>query len=103
MSERLPHEPDYIARTIATVRNHRDADNCWPQWANIFADQIEALASALAEAERERDNYRISLTAHHEMSTLSDEALRESIGRTCQICARAHAVVRPPDPAETSE
>src|SRR5262252_7638550 len=28
----------YLERTIATVRNHRDADNCWPQWANIFAD-----------------------------------------------------------------
>ncbi len=34
---------DYIDRTIATVRNHRDADNCWPQWANIFADEIEDL------------------------------------------------------------
>jgi hypothetical protein len=34
---------DYIERTIATVRNHREADNCWPQWANIFADEIEAL------------------------------------------------------------
>ena len=40
---RLPHEPDYIARTIATVRNHKHADNCWPQWANIFADEIEGL------------------------------------------------------------
>jgi hypothetical protein len=46
---RLAHERDYIARTIATVRNHKDADNCWPQWANIFADQIESL-----EAELER-------------------------------------------------
>lgn len=45
---RLPHEPDYIERTIATVRNHRDADNCWPQWANIFADQIEALMTERA-------------------------------------------------------
>jgi hypothetical protein len=46
---RLAHERDYIARTIETVRNHKDADNCWPQWANIFADQIESL-----EAELER-------------------------------------------------
>jgi hypothetical protein len=46
---RLAHERDYIARTIATVRIHKDADNCWPQWANIFADQIESL-----EAELER-------------------------------------------------
>ncbi len=36
-------ERDYLERTIATVRNHRDADNCWPQWANIFADEIERL------------------------------------------------------------
>ena len=34
---------DYLERTIATVRNHREADNCWPQWANIFADEIERL------------------------------------------------------------
>ena len=40
---RTRHERDYIERTIATVRNHRDADNCWPQWANIFADEIERL------------------------------------------------------------
>ena len=37
------YERDYLERTIATVRNHRDADNCWPQWANIFADEIERL------------------------------------------------------------
>jgi hypothetical protein len=41
---------DYIDRTIATVRNHRDADNCWPQWANIFADEIEDLRADLTEA-----------------------------------------------------
>lgn len=39
----VTHERDYLERTIATVRNHRDADNCWPQWANIFADEIERL------------------------------------------------------------
>jgi hypothetical protein len=41
---------DYIDRTIETVRNHRDADNCWPQWANIFADEIEDLRADLQEA-----------------------------------------------------
>lgn len=41
--DRHRSEADYIDRTIATVRNHRGADNCWPQWANIFADEIEAL------------------------------------------------------------
>ena len=37
------HERDYIERTIKTVRHHQHADNCWPQWANIFADEIERL------------------------------------------------------------
>jgi hypothetical protein len=54
----MRHEADYIARTIETVRNHKDADNCWPQWANIFADQIEDQAAALAVVERERDMLR---------------------------------------------
>lgn len=34
---------DYLTRTIATVRNHVDAESCWPQWANIFADELERL------------------------------------------------------------
>lgn len=42
-------ERDYLERTIATVRNHRDADNCWPQWANIFADEIERCWAALED------------------------------------------------------
>ncbi len=52
-------ERDYIARTIATIRNHRDADNCWPQWANALADEIERLdvlhmrADAMTETKRE--------------------------------------------------
>ena len=37
------HEREYLERTIETVRNHRDAENSWPQWANIFADEIERL------------------------------------------------------------
>ena len=46
----MSDERDYIDRTIATVRNHRDADNCWPQWANIFADEIERLRAELEHA-----------------------------------------------------
>lgn len=38
---------DYIDRTVRTVRNHRDSDNCWPQWANVLADEIEDLRAAL--------------------------------------------------------
>jgi len=36
-------ERDYLERTIATVRNHRDSGNYWPTLANIFADEIERL------------------------------------------------------------
>lgn len=47
-------ESDYIDRTIATVRLHVDEkDNCWPQWANIFADEIEDLRARLAAIEAE--------------------------------------------------
>lgn len=42
-------ERDYLEHTIATVRNHREAENCWPQWANIFADEIERLWEQQAE------------------------------------------------------
>ena len=46
------HERDYIERTIATVRNHQHADNCWPQWANIFADEIERSWAEIAELKK---------------------------------------------------
>lgn len=49
------HERDYIDRTIETVRNHRDADNCWPQWANIFADDIEDHRKALVQERAARN------------------------------------------------
>lgn len=44
------HDRSYLERTIETVRNHRDADNCWPSWANIFADEIERLWAIEAAA-----------------------------------------------------
>ena len=69
MTPEQRHERDYIERTIATVRNHREADNCWPQWANIFADEIEALWS-------ERDR----LVAEHDEARLREAALREALG-----------------------
>lgn len=39
----MTHSREYIERTIATVRNHADSDNSWPQWANVLADEIERL------------------------------------------------------------
>lgn len=37
----------------------------------------------------ERRAYVRALSAHHELSTLSEAAIRESIGGDCQVCARA--------------
>jgi hypothetical protein len=78
---RLAHERDYIARTIETVRNHKDADNCWPQWANIFADQIESL-----EAELER------VTAA--LRSL-EEPCYDCEGDGCDTCADTGLVMKP--------
>jgi hypothetical protein len=43
-------ERGYIDRKIEMVRNHRGAENAWPQWANILADEIEDLRADLSEA-----------------------------------------------------
>lgn len=50
---------DYIERTIATVRNHRDSENSWPQWANVLADEVERL---VAERDQLRETIGIALT-----------------------------------------
>lgn len=78
-------ERDYLERTIATVRNHRDADNCWPQWANIFANEIERLWE-------ENQKLNRSLVEHHNIRWLSEEAIKEGFGNPdgCQVCRRAH-------------
>lgn len=40
---------DYLTRTIETIRNHRDADNCWPQWANRLADEVERMWAVVGD------------------------------------------------------
>ncbi len=65
-------ERDYLERTILTVRNHRSADNCWPQWANIFADEIERLWQREADLEDE-------LRGTCEMNEQSMRTLREVV------------------------
>ncbi len=53
---------------------------------------LAVLRSLLAECERlqgEIAHYRRSLTAHHDIGTLSDEVLREYDFRACPVCARA--------------
>ena len=62
--EQARDDRDYIARTIATVRNHRDAENCWPQWANIFADEIERLDALLAERDERIRRLEEALTEY---------------------------------------
>lgn len=51
---------------------------------------LDDLLASHLELAAEVERYRASLTAHHEFSTLSAAAIRESAGWTCQICARAH-------------
>lgn len=62
---------DYLERTIATVRIHREADNCWPQWANIFADEIERLWGENELLRRERDSvlrqFQVAEAAYDEL------------------------------------
>ena len=77
-------ERDYIERTIETVRNHRDADNCWPQWANIFADEIEKYWALTAELVQEAERYeKESKTLRNEVERLRSgseiPALREMV------------------------
>ncbi len=67
-------ERDYIGRTIATIRNHRDAENCWPQWANALADEIERLDAALEQAER--DVVAAREAAHHLTEALNHDSAR---------------------------
>lgn len=54
------------------------------RWPEGF-DPFNAIRDLLEEVRR----YRASLSAHHELSTLSDSAIRDSIGGPCQVCARA--------------
>lgn len=71
------HERDYLERTIETVRNHRNADNCWPSWANIFADEIERLWDEVERYElaRHEDAQRIERLlqeAEHQAGVVHD-------------------------------
>jgi hypothetical protein len=53
-------------------------------WPDSF-DPFNAIRDLIEEVRR----YRRSLSAHHELGTLSDAAIREGIGHGCQVCARA--------------
>lgn len=79
----MTHERDYLERTIATVRNHRGADNCWPQWANIFADEIERLW-VIVDAHREEfrgECEREGIPADECLADFEAEALAEAMLR----------------------
>jgi hypothetical protein len=98
---RLAHERDYIARTIETVRNHKDADNSWPQWANIFADQIESLE---AELERVTENAAMWSRLAHENAHRGDDLEVELERVTAALREIAHYEEPwPQDPSDVYE
>ena len=72
-----------------------DADReVWKRlYENSVTDRV-ALRHRAEAAEAELEGYRLALFAHHDIATLSDDAIDESIGGTCQICARATADLR---------
>lgn len=51
--------------------------------------ELDHCRAALRDALETIARYRKSLLAHHEISTLSQSALAESLGGPCRICARA--------------
>jgi hypothetical protein len=53
----------------------------WPDGFNPFATIHDLLAATRA--------FNRSIVAHHNIAHLSDDAIKESIGGACQICARA--------------
>ncbi len=68
----------------------------------LYGDRLgPELTAALAEIERLRadlDRGRAAIFAHHDMANLSEAAIRESIGGTCRIFARALATIAPQEP-----
>lgn len=58
------------------------AHDHWPEGFNPF--------DAIRDLLREVRCYDRAVMAHHEISTLSEEAIRESIGGPCLICRRAN-------------
>lgn len=54
------------------------------QWPEDFSP-FNAIRDLLHEVRR----YDRVVIAHHDIATLSQEAIRESIGGPCQICRRA--------------
>jgi hypothetical protein len=52
-------------------------------------DEHKALARDVLALAEEVRRYQRALVEHHATHNLSDDAVRESLGWTCQICARA--------------
>ena len=60
--------------------------------AQQYAVVVSDLRDAQREVEvltREVEGYRRALLAHHDLSTLSDEVVREYDFRECPVCRRA--------------
>ncbi|HXH87248.1 MAG TPA: hypothetical protein VNI55_01395 [Gaiellaceae bacterium] len=79
----MEDELDDALRALATLHNVRA--------------RLDAMTAELAVKDEALRRGRAAIFAHHEMGTLSDKAIRESIGGTCQICARALAALASPE------
>lgn len=95
-------EPDYIDRTIESVRNFQHVkDNCWPQWANIFADEIEDLRFDLAHAQSEWPSIRNALAALGDMPVDKALVLIEGMQEAGREAGRAAVSVGETSPEES--
>lgn len=95
-AEHKPHSRDYLERTIETVRNHRDAENCWPSWANVFADEIERLWS-LEEQKEAADRVLAvadQLAEWCRVTTSVEGVFSNNLGAQAQGQGMANLVVR---------
>ena len=61
------------------------------QYTVAASDLITELADTVDALLAELDGYRRALVAHHELSTLSDEVIREYDFRECPVCQKARA------------
>jgi len=65
------------------------------QYAVVVSDlrdaqrEVEVLTREVEVLTREVEGYRRALLAHHDLSTLSDEVVREYDFRECPVCRRA--------------
>lgn len=79
-------------RNIAQLTDGMPADVAQEYLADIddALSEVGRLEARQREQEQTIRRYANSIVAHHAMHNLSEEAIRESIGGPCQICAKAN-------------